>query len=99
MISRSTASTATRATRVAIHTQAETVNEDLRQTRFDAVSAPASERARRRAAVGGLFRRPQDGRPPAPGTLGKAFRVDETDAREYSPPTEAIVSHAETQWQ
>jgi hypothetical protein len=39
MISRSTARTATRAMRVAIHTQADTINEDLRQTRFGAVPA------------------------------------------------------------
>jgi len=77
-------------------------NDDLRQTRYGAAPAldgtgTATCDCRRSLPSSNHDR--CGSRPPAPGPPWRAFRVDETSAREYSPPTAAIVSHLGTQRQ
>src|SRR5919202_1713754 len=92
MMNRSRAITAARTTRVVIQSQADTFNGDLRQARI-AVPRGGSPRARRWAAVGGLFRRGIATVAPGTTPAGQYVRADESDAGEYSPPTRPIVAH------
>ncbi|GID31817.1 hypothetical protein Abr02nite_68000 [Paractinoplanes brasiliensis] len=85
---------------MAIHTQAEMFNQDLRQTRFGAAPAPGvhgGSSVVRLSEVSSAAVLLSGDRRPRARPQGWAFRVDETGTGEYSPPTAAIVSYRRAQ--
>ncbi|GAA0518892.1 hypothetical protein Ade02nite_78560 [Paractinoplanes deccanensis] len=85
------------------HTQVETFNRNLRQTRSDAAptqgSCGSSDVRLSEVSSAAPAHHCGTSRPPAPGAPTRAFRADETGAGEYSPPTAVIVTHTPAHWQ